>query len=136
MKTVEMPKMGDTMEEGKILHWIKREGDEVKKGESLAEVETDKVNIEIEAFASGTLRKILIAEGESAPIGAPIAYIGAADEPLPGGAAGNGNGKAANGRGKKAQEKAAAAPAAPAPAAPPVEAGQLPAEDREGPFGA
>ncbi|HVU71049.1 MAG TPA: dihydrolipoamide acetyltransferase family protein [Ktedonobacteraceae bacterium] len=120
MKTVEMPKMGDTMEEGKILHWIKREGDEVKKGESLAEVETDKVNIEIEAFASGTLRKILIAEGESAPIGAPIAYIGAADEPLPGGAAGNGNGKAANGRGKKAQEKAAAAPAAPAPAAPPA----------------
>lgn len=116
MKTVEMPKMGDTMEEGKILHWIKREGDEVKKGESLAEVETDKVNIEIEAFASGTLRKILIAEGESAPIGAPIAYIGAADEPLPGEATGNGNGKAANGRGKKAQEKAAAAPAAPAPA--------------------
>lgn len=120
MKTVEMPKMGDTMEEGKILHWIKREGDEVKKGESLAEVETDKVNIEIEAFASGTLRKILIAEGESAPIGAPIAYIGAADEPLPGGAAGNGNGKAANGRGKKAQEKAAAAPAAPAPSASPA----------------
>ena len=87
MKTVEMPKMGDTMEEGKILRWIKREGDTVKKGESLAEVETDKVNIEIEAFASGVLRKILVQEGESAPIGAGIALIGAADEPLPGGAA-------------------------------------------------
>src|SRR5579883_2658860 len=118
MKTIEMPKLGDTMEEGKILRWIKREGDPVKKGEPVAEVETDKVNIEIEAFASGTLRKILVAEGESAPIGAPIAYIGATDEPLPDEAAGNGNGKAANGRGKKAQEKAAtpAAASAPAPA--------------------
>jgi len=109
MKTVEMPKMGDTMEEGKILRWIKHEGDEVKKGESLAEVETDKVNIDIEAFASGILRKIIISEGESAPIGAPIAYIGAADEPVPGEAGGDGgNGKAAaNGKAKKGQEKSA-----------------------------
>lgn len=83
MKNVEMPKMGDTMEEGKILRWIKQEGDSVKKGEPLAEVETDKVNIEIEAFASGTLRKILISEGNSAPIGAPIALIGTPDESLP-----------------------------------------------------
>ncbi|MGH2508208.1 MAG: biotin/lipoyl-containing protein, partial [Ktedonobacteraceae bacterium] len=83
MKTVEMPKMGDTMEEGKILRWIKREGDTVERGESIAEVETDKVNIEIQAFASGILRKILVSEGESAPINAGIAYIGAVDEPLP-----------------------------------------------------
>jgi pyruvate dehydrogenase E2 component (dihydrolipoyllysine-residue acetyltransferase) len=95
MKTVEMPKMGDTMEEGKILRWIKHEGDPVNKGESLAEVETDKVNIEIEAFASGVLRKILIPEGESAPIGAGIALIGALDEPLPGHLDGNGSAKAA-----------------------------------------
>lgn len=90
MKTVEMPKMGDTMEEGKILRWLKHEGDQVKKGESLAEVETDKVSIEIEAFASGILRKILVSEGESASIGASIAYIGSAEEPLPAGPAGNG----------------------------------------------
>src|SRR5258708_38142748 len=90
MKTVEMPKMGDTMEEGKILRWIKQEGDQVKKGESLAEVETDKVNIEIESFASGVLRKILVPEGKSAPIGAGIALIGAADEALPAELAGNG----------------------------------------------
>ncbi|GAC1301436.1 MAG: pyruvate dehydrogenase complex dihydrolipoamide acetyltransferase [Ktedonobacteraceae bacterium] len=83
MKNVEMPKMGDTMEEGKILRWLKKEGDSVKKGEFLAEVETDKVNIEIEAFASGMLRKILVAEGNSARIGAAIALIGAADESLP-----------------------------------------------------
>lgn len=90
MKTVEMPKMGDTMEEGKILRWIKQEGDQVAKGESLAEVETDKVNIEIESFASGVLRKILIPEGGSAPIGASIALIGTADEPLPASLSGNG----------------------------------------------
>ncbi len=95
MKTVEMPKMGDTMEEGKILRWIKQEGDPVKRGESLAEVETDKVNIEIEAFASGVLRKILVPEGESAPIGAGIALIGAADEPLPDSLSGNGSIKVA-----------------------------------------
>ncbi|MEO7022361.1 MAG: dihydrolipoamide acetyltransferase family protein [Ktedonobacteraceae bacterium] len=95
MKTVEMPKMGDTMEEGKILRWLKHEGDSIERGESIAEVETDKVNIEIQAFASGVLRKILVNEGESAPINASIAYIGAVDEPLPseGGAKGDKNGK-------------------------------------------
>src|SRR5579875_546474 len=111
MKTVEMPKMGDTMEEGKILHWLKREGDTVKKGDMLAEVETDKVNIEIESFFSGTLRKILVNEGESAPIGASIAYIGAPDEPLPGG--GGGNGEAAPAAPPRAEERPA--PAAPVP---------------------
>ena len=90
MKKVEMPKMGDSMEEGKILRWIKKEGDPVKKGESLAEVETDKVNIEIEAFASGLLRKIVVPEGASALVGAEIALIGAADEPLPGNFGGSG----------------------------------------------
>jgi pyruvate dehydrogenase E2 component (dihydrolipoamide acetyltransferase) len=104
MKTVEMPKMGDTMEEGKILRWIKHEGDTVKKGDSLAEVETDKVNIEIEAFASGVLRKILVPEGDSAPIGSGIALIGAPDEPLPAGLS-DGAGEGANG-------KTAASPAA------------------------
>ncbi|MBO0790138.1 MAG: biotin/lipoyl-binding protein, partial [Ktedonobacteraceae bacterium] len=83
MKTVDMPKMGDTMEEGKILHWLKKEGDQVKKGEPLAEIETDKVNIEIESFSSGILRKILVREGDSAPIGVAIALVGTADEPLP-----------------------------------------------------
>lgn len=83
MQTVVMPKMGDTMEEGKILRWIKHEGDAVQKGDALAEIETDKVNIEAEAFAAGVLRKIIAQEGESIPIGQPIALIGKADEPLP-----------------------------------------------------
>src|SRR5438128_3540647 len=106
MKTVEMPKMGDTMEEGKILRWIKQEGDPVNKGESLAEVETDKVNIEIESFASGVLRKILVPEGDSAPIGAGIALIGSPDEPLPSSSPENGSVKATN---TKETEKAATA---------------------------
>ncbi len=98
MKIVEMPKMGDTMEEGKILHWLKKEGDQVSRGEMLAEVETDKVNIEIEAFAGGVLRKILIPEGSSARIGAPIAVIGSPDEPLPAEVGGDGAGRGVAGQ--------------------------------------
>ena len=71
------------MEEGKILRWLKHEGETVKKGESLAEVETDKTSIEVDALAAGVLRKILAAEGQVVPVGAAIALIGAADEPLP-----------------------------------------------------
>src|SRR5690349_18491545 len=84
MQTVVMPKMGDTMEEGKILAWRKKVGDPVARGDSLAEIETDKVNIEAESFAEGVLRKILVQEGESAAVGAPIALVGAPDEVLPG----------------------------------------------------
>lgn len=83
MNTVVMPKMGDTMEEGKILRWMKHEGDAVQKGDALAEIETDKVNIEAEAFATGVLRKIVAQEGATVAVGAPIALIGKADEPLP-----------------------------------------------------
>ncbi|HEX5439571.1 MAG TPA: lipoyl domain-containing protein, partial [Ktedonobacterales bacterium] len=102
MQTAVMPKMGDTMEEGKILRWIKHEGDAVQKGEALAEIETEKVNIEAEAFASGVLRKILAQEGETVPVGAPIALIGAADEPLPGEASGTA------GKAEKAPQQAGA----------------------------
>jgi len=128
MKTFEMPKMGDMMEEGKILRWIKQEGEQVKKGESLAEVETDKVSIEIEAFASGILRKILVAEGESAPIGASIAYIGSVDEPLPTEAGRSGERKA---QARPSPTEAASSPAparSPAPVA--VAAGPAPAAER------
>jgi pyruvate dehydrogenase E2 component (dihydrolipoamide acetyltransferase) len=83
MKTIIMPRLGRSMEEGKILRWLKQEGNAVKKGESLAEVETDKGNIEVDALAAGLLRKILAAEGQTIPVGAAIALIGAVDEPLP-----------------------------------------------------
>jgi pyruvate dehydrogenase E2 component (dihydrolipoamide acetyltransferase) len=87
MHKVLMPKMGDTMEEGKILSWRKQVGDTVKKGEALAEIETEKVNIEVEAFASGVLRKIVVGAGETVPVGTEIALIGDAAEPLDGGGA-------------------------------------------------
>ena len=83
MQTVVMPKLGDTMEEGKILRWLKQEGDNVKKGDALAEIETEKVNIEVESFSAGTLRKILVPAGETLAVGAPIALVGAANEALP-----------------------------------------------------
>ncbi len=74
--TVVMPKMGYDMTQGRIVHWLKHEGDEVKKGEPIAEIETEKVNIQIEAFTSGTLQKILVQEGDTVPVGQPIAQIG------------------------------------------------------------
>src|SRR5262249_47874297 len=83
MYTVVMPKLGDTMEEGKILNWLKQEGDSVAKGDALAEIETEKVNIEVEAFKPGVLRRILVPSGATVPVGAPIALTGAPDEPLP-----------------------------------------------------
>src|SRR2546426_6924831 len=76
MANVQMPRLSDSMETGKILRWLKKEGEEVKKGEPLVEIESDKANIEVEAYASGKLSKILVPEGESAPIGAVIAEIG------------------------------------------------------------
>jgi pyruvate dehydrogenase E2 component (dihydrolipoamide acetyltransferase) len=76
MANVQMPRLSDSMETGKILRWLKKEGDEVKKGEPLVEIESDKANIEVEAYASGKLSKIVVPEGESAPIGAVIAEIG------------------------------------------------------------
>src|SRR6185437_7941495 len=115
MQTVVMPKMGDTMEEGKILRWIKHEGDTIQKGDALAEIETDKVNIEAEAFAAGILRKIIAQEGESIPIGQPIALIGKADEPLPDEAAKTA--KPAKAASKQAQANGTAATATPASAA-------------------
>lgn len=76
MASVQMPRLSDSMETGKVLRWLKKEGDEVKKGEPLVEIESDKANIEVEAYASGKLSKIVVPEGESAPIGAVIAEIG------------------------------------------------------------
>jgi pyruvate dehydrogenase E2 component (dihydrolipoamide acetyltransferase) len=71
-----MPKLSDTMEEGKILRWLKKPGDHVTAGEVLAEVETDKADMELEAEADGVLSKILIEEGGSATVGQAIALLG------------------------------------------------------------
>jgi pyruvate dehydrogenase E2 component (dihydrolipoamide acetyltransferase) len=81
---VVMPRMGYDMEEGKIVQWLKQEGDEVKKGDVIAEIETGKVNIEVEAFDSGVLRQIVVEEGTTVPVGETIAWIGEPGEDIPG----------------------------------------------------
>ncbi|HLE61726.1 MAG TPA: biotin/lipoyl-containing protein, partial [Pyrinomonadaceae bacterium] len=77
-----MPKLSPTMEEGQISRWLKKEGEKVSMGEPLAEIDTDKATMEMQALANGVLRKILINEGESAPLGQLIAIIGEADEDI------------------------------------------------------
>jgi pyruvate dehydrogenase E2 component (dihydrolipoamide acetyltransferase) len=72
---IRMPKLSDTMEEGTLLRWYKRVGDVVRKGEVIAEVETDKADMELEAEASGVVREIRIPEGESAAVGAVLAIL-------------------------------------------------------------
>jgi pyruvate dehydrogenase E2 component (dihydrolipoamide acetyltransferase) len=79
---VVMPKLTDTMEEGVLLAWKKREGDTIQAGEALAEIETDKAVMDLEAFASGILRKILVQEGATVMSGTLIGVIGEADEDI------------------------------------------------------
>jgi len=79
-----LPKLGLTMDDGRLIAWHKKEGDRVEKGEVLFEVETDKANMEIEASASGVLRRILLPAESSAPVATVIALIAdTVDEPLP-----------------------------------------------------
>jgi pyruvate dehydrogenase E2 component (dihydrolipoamide acetyltransferase) len=75
---VVMPKLSEQMESGKVIKWLKKEGDRVQSGDILAEVETDKADVEMEAFGAGVLRKILVSAGDTAPVGALIGVI--ADE--------------------------------------------------------
>ena len=72
---VVMPKLSDAMESGKIIKWLKKEGDRIQGGDILAEVETDKADVEMEAFGAGVLRKIFVPAGETATIGALIGVI-------------------------------------------------------------
>ncbi|PYO69436.1 MAG: dihydrolipoamide acyltransferase [Gemmatimonadetes bacterium] len=81
--TVHMEALSPTMEEGRLVKWTKQEGDTVKTGETLAEVETDKAVMELVARADGSLVKILVPEGKTVPVGAAVAYIGAPGESIP-----------------------------------------------------
>jgi pyruvate dehydrogenase E2 component (dihydrolipoamide acetyltransferase) len=74
-REVQLPKLSTTMEEGTILHWLKREGDPVVKGEPLFEMETDKAAVEVEAPFSGRLARIIAPDGATLPILAPIALV-------------------------------------------------------------
>ena len=70
-----MPKLSEAMETGKVIQWLKKEGDPIKGGDVIAEIETDKANVEVEAFGSGVLRKILVGPGGTVPVGEMIGVI-------------------------------------------------------------
>src|ERR1044072_2068604 len=83
MPDVIMPRLSDTMEEGILSRWVKHEGDPVGKGDVLAEIETDKAVMELEAYDAGGLTEVLVPEGTTVPIGTPIAAIGTAADAQP-----------------------------------------------------
>jgi len=113
-QAVIFPKLGQTMEEGAIVKWLKKEGDPINKGDILFEIETDKANLEVESFFEGVLLKIYIREGITVPVNTIVAYVGAAGEKVPAQAP-----KADVPAAAPAQVAAASAPAAePAKAAP------------------
>lgn len=120
--TVIMPKLGQTMEEGSIVKWHKKEGDEVKKGDILFEIETDKAVLEVESFYDGNLIKIIIGEGQPVPVNSAVAYVGEKGEKPPAAAAPAAKAPAAPAKpeaGRQApaaESKPAPAPQAPAPA--------------------
>lgn len=110
-----MPKLGQTVEESTLLKWHKKAGDPVRKGEILFDIETDKAVLEVESFFEGTLLKILVNEGQTVPVTAPVAFVGKPGEPLPDVPA------------PAPAARAAAPAAAPSPAAPARAASALPA---------
>ena len=115
MAEIRMPKMGDGMEEGTITVWLKKEGDMVTSGDPIAEVETDKANVEIAAYETGVLTKILVQVGETVPVNDVIAIVGGSSAPAP------------TGNGAKAAAAAKPAPIVEAKVPPVVEAAPVPA---------
>ncbi len=134
-QVITMPKLSDTMTVGTLVKWLKKEGDAVKFGDLLAEIETDKATMEFESFADGTILKIYASAGSQVAIGAPLCAVGAPGEAAPDAPAG------APAAAPKAEEKKAEAPqtpppattakpaesVAPAPAPPPAPAAHAPA---------
>lgn len=108
-KYIEMPKLSDTMSEGTLLKWRKKEGDKVDAGDVLAEVETDKATMEVEAFDDGIIHKLFVAEGAKVAVGGRLALLLSKGEEPP----------ADNGGAEAAPEKPAAATAPPQAAAKP-----------------
>jgi pyruvate dehydrogenase E2 component (dihydrolipoamide acetyltransferase) len=110
-----MPKLTDTMEEGVLLAWKKREGDQVQAGEALAEIETDKAIMDLEAFASGILRKILVQDGATVMSGTLIGVIGGADEDITSALTDRITAAPSTGGGTKTSAPSAASPTAASP---------------------
>jgi len=105
MVDIVMPRLSDSMEEGTVLRWLKGIGDEVAVGEELVEIETDKANMVYESDTAGTVVEILAQEGDTLPVGDPIAQVGDASEVVEGSRGGTGS--AARGRAPSAEEQGA-----------------------------
>jgi pyruvate dehydrogenase E2 component (dihydrolipoamide acetyltransferase) len=125
---LEMPKLSDTMTEGTVVRWLKKEGDQVDIGDEIAEIETDKATMAMEAFDEGTLAKILIPEGGKAAIGSVLAVITEEGETLE---EGDGSG-ASTGTASPPAEPEAAKESAPAEKAPAQETSPSPAPSAGG----
>lgn len=80
IREIFMPALSSTMTEGKIVSWTKSEGDRLSKGESVVVVESDKADMDVESFHDGILAAIVVPEGESAPVGAAIAFLAESEE--------------------------------------------------------
>jgi pyruvate dehydrogenase E2 component (dihydrolipoamide acetyltransferase) len=123
-EVIRMPKMSDTMEEGVIAEWHKKVGDEVKSGDILAEVETDKATMDMEAYQEGTLLYIGVKKGDAVPVNGIMAIVGKEGEEYKSLLEGNGNGAEPKAEEKEAPssngaEKAEASKEKPAPKAAP-----------------
>ena len=116
MGEVTMPRLSDTRSEGTVGRWLKKPGDQVTSGEIIAEIETDKATMELEAFETGTFQKIVIPEGQTVPVGEIIAFIGDGAAPP----------EAAPAPAAQADAAADATPPAPADATPPAPADATP----------
>ena len=114
---VTMPRLSDTMTEGTVATWLKKEGDTVKEGDILAEIETDKATMEFESFNAGTLLKIGIQEGQTAPVDSLLAIIGPAGTDVSGVTGKGGSAPAAESKSEEAPKEDKKEEAAPAPKA-------------------
>src|SRR5688572_17698060 len=77
---IKMPQQSDTMTEGTVVKWLKKEGDKLKSGDTVAEIETDKAVMEMESFEAGTLAAILVQEGQKVPVGTILAVVATGSE--------------------------------------------------------
>ncbi|KAB1221045.1 Dihydrolipoyllysine-residue acetyltransferase component of pyruvate dehydrogenase complex [Morella rubra] len=115
IREIFMPALSSTMTEGKIVSWIKSEGDILSKGESVVVVESDKADMDVETFYDGILAAIVVPEGESAPVGAPIGLLAETEEEV------------AEARAKAASKSAPSTPASVTPSPPPATSTTAPA---------
>ena len=79
-ETINMPKLGFDMAEGTLVRWVKQVGENINKGDVLAEIETDKATVEVESPAGGVVLQLIVNQGDVVPVNAPIAVVGVAGE--------------------------------------------------------